>query len=194
MLRTLLQWLVPISVLIGAAILWEKSPTELITPNLSLNSKEFPYAFMTDIETFEYNDEGKLRFALRTPAANYYQLDPSAPSDQDYTLIEQPNIVFYSLKDTAPWHLSAAQGRSDAKGEDVRLTTEVVAEQQSTTQGLIQVTTSELHINIQQQYAETDKAVKMRAQQGQIETVGMRAFLNEDRIELLAEVRGTYVP
>lgn len=193
MLRIPLQWLAPIALLVVILLLWEKTPTGLIMPTAP-EADNFPYAYMTSIETLEYDSGGKLRFKMSTPEARYFQLDTSKPSPEDYTLIEQPDIIFFSARDASPWHLRADQGRSNANGHEVVLTHNVSAEQQSSEQGLIQVTTSELHINTESQYAETDKAVKMRAQQSQIETVGMRAFMNEDRIELLSEVRGTYAP
>ena len=193
MFRIRLQWLAPIVLLVLAFILLEKSPKGLIAV-APAQPGDFPYAYMTDIETLEYDAEGKLVYKLETPAAKYFQRDANQPGAEDYTLIEQPRIIFYAANNATPWHMSAAEGFSDANGYEVRLKTDVVAEQKSSAQGPIEVTTSELRINTLLQYAETDKAVKMRAQQNQIETVGMRAFLNEDRIELLSEVRGVYAP
>lgn len=194
MFRIRLQWLAPIVLLVLAFILLEKSPKGLVVDLTRAQPDDFPYAYMTNIETLEYDVEGKLVYKLETPAAKYFQRDASQPGAADYTLIEQPRIIFYAANNTTPWHMSAAEGFSDANGHEVRLKTDVVAEQKSSAQGPIQVTTSELRVNTLLQYAETDKAVKMRAQQNQIETVGMRAFLNEDRIELLSEVRGVYAP
>lgn len=193
MLRIPLPWLAIIALLAAAFILWEKSPNVLITP-AAVQTSEFPYAFMTDIETLEYDSDGQLRYRMVTLAAKHYQTDLNQASAQDYTLIEQPRLAFYAENSSTPWLLSAMQGRSDNNGERFTLNTDVVAEQHSTSQGLVQVTTSELLVKITEQYAETDKAVNMRAQQGEIETVGMQAFLSEDRIELLSQVRGTYAP
>lgn len=193
MLRIPLPWLAIIALLVLAFILWEKSPSVLSTP-APTEASEFPYAFMTDIETLEYDEEGKLRYRMVTLAAKHFQANLNQASPKDYTLIEEPRLAFFSENDTAPWHLSAMEGRSDNNGQQIMLRTDVVAEQISTSQGLIRASTSELYVKIGEQYAETDKAVKMRAQQGEIETVGMQAFLNEDRIELLSHVRGTYAP
>src|SRR5690606_41333481 len=74
------------------------------------------------------------------------------------------------------------------------LFTDVRVFQESEQEGLLELLTSELRIKASQQYAETDKAVKMRAQQGHLDTLGMKAYLGEDRIELLSRVRGTYEP
>jgi lipopolysaccharide export system protein LptC len=187
------QWLALIALLVIGLIMLEKSPTVTIEP-LRADPTRFPYAFMTEIETIEYDPTGKLRYKLNTPAARYFQADPMQPGPQDYTIIDQPRIVIFSANDTAPWHLSAERGQSDANGQQVRLTTDVRAEQDSARHGLMSVTTSELLINPALQYAETDKPVNMRAQQSHIETIGMRAYLSEDRIELLSSVRGSYAP
>lgn len=187
------QWLALIALLVVGLIMLEKSPTAIIE-KVSTEPTDFPYAFMTEIETIEYDTTGKLHYKLNTPAARYFQLDPVQAGPQDYTVIDQPRIVIFSANDTAPWHISAERGHSDANGQQVRLTTDVKAEQVSGRHGLMSVTTSELLINPALQYAETDKPVNMRAQQSHIETVGMRAYLSEDRIELLSNVRGSYAP
>jgi lipopolysaccharide export system protein LptC len=193
MLRIPKQWLALIALLVVGLLLLEKSPTVLLDP-VDTESSEFPYAYMTNIETTEFDTSGKMRYKMTTPAARFYQLDPTTPGPQDYTLIDHPRILFYAEGDTSPWYLSAVKGHTDASGERVRLTTDVEAQQDSNRHGLIRVTTSELLVLPAQQYAETDKAVKMRARQNEIETQGMRAYLDEDRIELLSQVRGTYAP
>jgi lipopolysaccharide export system protein LptC len=193
MLRIPKQWLALIALLVMGLLLLEKSPTVLIDPE-STEPSHFPYAYMTGIETIEYDTAGQLRYKMTTPSARYFQLDLAAPGPQDYTLIDHPRILFYSEGEASPWYLSAAKGHSDANGQRVRLITDVEAQQQSQRHGLIQVTTSELLVQPARQYAETDKAVKMRARQSEIETLGMRAYLDEDRIELLSQVRGTYAP
>jgi lipopolysaccharide export system protein LptC len=193
MLRLPKQWLALIALLVMGLLLLEKSPTVLLDP-VDTESSEFPYAYMTNIETTEFDTSGEMRYKLTTPAARFYQLDPTTPGPQDYTLIDHPRILFYAEGDTSPWYLSAVKGRTDASGERVHLSTDVEAQQDSKRHGLIRVTTSELLVHPAQQYAETDKAVKMRARQNEIETQGMRAYLDEDRIELLSQVRGTYAP
>lgn len=193
MLRIPLPWLASVVALVLAFILWDKSSTGMLIPETPEVS-EFPYAYMTAIETLEYDAEGKLRYQVSTRTARHFQLNPNQAGPQDYSLFDEPRLVFYSDSDTAPWYLSATLGRSNANGEEIRLIDNVEARQDSSRHGVIEVTTSELLVKPVLQYAETDKAVNMRAQQSQIETVGMHAFLNEDRIEFLSQVRGVYAP
>lgn len=192
MLRIRPVWIFISLLVVAMAAFWDKSPSDLLGE--ASKTSNFPQAYMTDIELREYDLEGKLRNILVTRNAEYYQTDPSAPGPSDYTLLEHPNVVFSSATGNAPWLLTAHQGRIDQNGKRVTLITDVHASQQSAEQGLIELLTSELQIKTAEQYAETDKAVKMRAQQGHLDTIGMKAFLSEDRIELLSQVRGTYEP
>lgn len=193
MLRIPHPWIVLIVLVVALVAFWDKSPQDLLGDSRE-KSSNFPHAYMTDIEMREYGTDGKLRNILTTDAAEHYQVNPNQPGTEDYTLIQKPYLIFSSSATNAPWIITAEQGRIDQNGQRVTLITAVNASQQSPEQGLIELLTSELHIKTSEQYAETDKAVKMRAQQGHLDTVGLKAFLSEDRIELLSQVRGTYEP
>lgn len=192
MSRIPLPWLVVSLLVIALVAFWDKSPNDLLNEE-PVRASNFPQAYMTDIELREYDTGGQLRNIMTTQAAEYFQVDPAAQSAQDYTLIDQPRMIFNSTTGGAPWSLTAEQGRIGQDGI-ATLTTDVRVYQESAKQGLIEILTSELLIKTAEQYAETDKAVNMRAQQGHLDTIGMKAFLSEDRIELLSQVRGTYEP
>ncbi|SRR5690606_33161116 len=193
MLRTALPWLaLLVLAFVGLSLLDQPAPRLISSPTPS--SSEFPHAFMEHIETLEFDTQGQLRYRLNTPSGRYFQQNPDAAGKEDYSLVDQPQMVFYPANSTAPWQIRAELGYLRADGQHLRLDRGVEAEQQSPKQGLIQIETESLSIHPGKQYAETDKAVKMRAQLGQLETLGMRAYLSEDRIELLSNVRGTYAP
>jgi lipopolysaccharide export system protein LptC len=192
MSRIPLPWLVVSLLVIALVAFWDKSPNDLLNEEPD-RASNFPQAYMTDIELREYDTEGQLRNIMTTQAAEYFQVDPARQSTQDYTLIDRPRMIFNSTAGNAPWSVTAQQGRIGQDGVAM-LTTDVRVYQDSPKQGLIEILTSELLIKTAEQYAETDKAVKMRAQQGHLDTIGMKAFLSEDRIELLSQVRGTYEP
>lgn len=156
------------------------------------NSTPFPQVFMRNVQTREFDTEGKLRYELSTPHIGHFQVDADAPSEQDYTLIQAPLITFYDAKDQEPWKLTALQGRSEGNGQLLRLLNNVLIEQLSSTQGLLQITTSELNVRAREQFAETDKAVKIRSAKGQIDAVGMSADLAESRVQLHSQVNAVY--
>lgn len=193
MSRIPLPWIVIFLVVIGVVAFWDKSPTELLSDPPE-RSASFPQAYMTNITLREYDTSGNLRNILTTETAEHFQVNPAQPGPTDYTMLSQPRMVFSETAATAPWHLAANEGRIDQNGETVTLFNDVRVHQQSPDEGLLELLTSELRIKASEQYAETDKAVKMRAQQGHLDTLGMKAYLGEDRIELLSKVRGTYEP
>lgn len=194
MSRIPLHWIAIFLIIVALVAFWDKSPNDLLDIEPVAEASHFPQAYMTDIVLREHSPTGTLRNTLATRSAEYFQVNPKRMGPRDYTLLEQPRMIFSSESGVSPWYLTAEQGRINQNGEHVKLLDNVQAQQQSATQGLVELLTSELHLHTARQYAETDKAVKMRAQQGQLDTLGMKAFLSEDRIELLSEVRGTYEP
>lgn len=158
------------------------------------NSKTFPQVYMDNVQTREFDEEGKLHYELSTPRISHYQTDPEVPGKDDYTLIQSPKITFYDAGDKAPWQVTAVHGRSEANGHLIRLLENVLIQQNSAEQGLVEITTSELNVRTREQFAETDKAVKMRSAKGQIDAVGMSADLAESRVQLHSQVNAVYDP
>ncbi|WP_084128598.1 LPS export ABC transporter periplasmic protein LptC [Cellvibrio mixtus] len=154
----------------------------------------FPQIFMKQVQTREFDAEGKLNFELTTPQVALYQPDVEGPSARDYTLIDAPKMIFYNSQNGTPWRMSATHGRSEANNELIRLIGDVIIQQNSPTQGLMRVTTDELSVRTREQFAETDKAVKMRSAKGQIDALGMDADLVQSRLQLKSQVKAVYDP
>jgi lipopolysaccharide export system protein LptC len=187
-----LPWLVVILlVVIFFAVKYRDNYQATATPLSS--DKAFPQVFMTNVDLREFDAIGALRYQLKTPLIRHFQANKQA-SAEDYTLFDLPQIVFLDDPQKPAWYMTAQLARSDNNGELFTLTTDVLAQQTSPTQGIISINTAELHLNTHEQFAETDKAVTMRAAKGQVDTLGMRAYLKQDRIELLSHVKGTYEP
>jgi lipopolysaccharide export system protein LptC len=136
----------------------------------------FPNIYMQNVETREFNKTGLLHYQLSTPLVTHFQLEQEGPSARDYTLIAQPQMKFYD------------------NGELIRLLDNVLIQQETPSRGLIQITTSELRVRASEQFAETDKAVKMRSAKGQIDALGMDADLAQSRLQLRSQVKAVYDP
>lgn len=190
MLKNPLTWL-GAALLIALAAIWDFSPEDLMRDQPT-EQEQFPEAYLIEPQTRRFNVQGKLRYHLTSEQANQFQHLPDRASDLDYTLIVQPQISLYGETDD-PWHLHADMGQSNADGDRIELWDNVHA-WQDTHAGRSELTTPELVIFPARQFAETDKAVKMRSPQGVTDAVGMRADLERDAIELLSQVRGTYEP
>ena len=157
-------------------------------------AEKFPLTFMTQVETREFDEQGKLQQVISTPRITQYQVDPDKPGNQDYTLIEQPRIRLHQNEKPNPWFLSAKLGHRQANQDELRLINDVHLEQQTQDQGLVTIDTSELWIYPGKQVATTDKAVTMHGTAIQVNAVGMDAQLLQDTIQLKSQVRATYEP
>lgn len=185
-------WLIAFALVICFFAFSLRQKAELVGYEYDLGG--FPQIYMKEVETREFDAQGKLHYQLSTPQVAHYQVNPDGPSNGDYTLIERPNMAFYDAESAAPWLVSAQTGRSEANGQLLRLLDNVLIQQQTPTQGLIQITTSELRVRASEQFAETDKAVKMRSAKGQIDAVGMDADLAQSRLQLKSQVKAVYDP
>lgn len=185
-------WLIAFALVIGFFAFSLRQKAEPTNHQYELSG--FPQIYMMDVETREFDPQGKLHYRLSTPQVTHYQVMPEGPSGADYTLIERPEMAFYGAESAAPWLVSAATGRSEANGQRLRLLDNVLIQQQTPSQGLIQITTSELQVRASEQFAETDKAVKMRSAKGQINAVGMDADLAQSRLQLKSQVKAVYDP
>jgi lipopolysaccharide export system protein LptC len=154
----------------------------------------FPNIYMQNVETREFNQTGKLHYKLSTPLVTHFQLQPEGPSAQDYTLFDVPQMMFYDSDPDSPWQVTADTGRSESNGQLIRLLDNVLIQQQTPSRGLIQITTSELRVRPSDQFAETDKAVKMRSAKGQMDALGMDADLAQSRLQLRSQVKAVYDP
>lgn len=159
----------------------------------STTEKVFPQIFMTNVDTRDFDANGALHYQLKTPLVRHYQLNEKS-SEKDYTLFDLPQIVFLGDAQKPAWYMTAKSGRSDNNGELFTLNTDVLVQQESQSQGIVSINTAELRVNTREQFAETNKAVTMRSAKTQLETTGLRAYIKQDRIELLSNVTGTYEP
>lgn len=169
------------------------SPNPEMQKKINEDTSGFPQFFMKNVNTSEFDVSGKLRYQLSTPSIAHYQLHLNNPGVDDYTLIDQPSLIFYQ-DDQQPWTITALQGRSEQNGDLIRLLDQVVLSQQSESQGLIQVMTDELKAKPAQQFVETDKAVKIRAEQTQINAIGLSANLATSQLQLNSQVEAVYEP
>lgn len=190
MFRHPMSWF-GLALVIIALVFWDRSPTERLQPP-SDEALHFPNGYVENMHTRVFDEQGQLHYRLSAQRADHFQTDPAAPGADDYSLVEHPDLAMHPQA-AEPWHLQARKGRIDKQGDRVLLHDGVRAWQNGE-QGLTELTTSELWVEVPQEYAHTDKAVNMRAEQGTTDAIGMRAQLGEERIELLSEVQGLYHP
>ena len=110
--------------------------------------------------------------------------------------IEQPVLDWYQPDgQTRAWRLQADQGWIAADYQILRLEGAVVMDRAATSgKPPVTITTRDVSVHRTDRYAETAAPVRAVTPDGEFRAIGARAWLDQERLELLSEVRGFYVP
>lgn len=185
-------WLVVLVLVIVFATFKYSNKQELVVTQQA-EAKIFPQAYITNVEMRQYDSKGSIHYQMNTPLIRRFQVQNRA-SDKDYSLFTTPVFMLVTNPQKPGWFVTADEGRLDNNDVWFTLTKEVLARQTSEKQGETIISTSDLRLNLQDQFAETSKAVTMRAAKSQITATGLRADMKREHIELLSNVKGTYEP
>ncbi len=167
-----------------ALLLWLNPPTAELSRQL--NSE--PQLIIENFQALRLNANGGR--ALRVVAPRLAQL----PNPLG-TRITQPLLDWYQPDgQTRIWQLSAAHGWIAPDQQTVRLEGEVrLVRTAESGKPAVTIITRDLLLRPNERYAETAALTSATTANGVLQARGLRAWLDEERIELLAEVRGTYV-
>ncbi|MFO1372171.1 MAG: LPS export ABC transporter periplasmic protein LptC [Candidatus Competibacteraceae bacterium] len=115
---------------------------------------------------------------------------------QNGTRIRQPVMDWYRPDgQTREWRLRAEQGWVAADQQQVRLDGDVVmARTAESGQPPMTITTRDLLIKPTERYAETAAPTLAVTPGSELRAIGARAYLDQERLELLSQVRGIYAP
>jgi lipopolysaccharide export system protein LptC len=110
--------------------------------------------------------------------------------------IEQPALDWYQPDgQILEWRLQAEQAWGAADQQMLRLEGAVtIARTAVSGKSPMTVTTRDIVIHPTEQYAETAAPVRVVTPSGELRAIGMRVWLDQQRLELLSEVRGFYEP
>lgn len=164
------------------------SPRDMLLSDESAKAqKQFPQSYMTGIVDRTYSNNGSLKHKMVARSVTSFSDGTINRSEVDH-----PHVTLYRQSSTEPWQLSAKQGTSVSNAITLRDNVQVWNEKGQ--YGWVTLTTDDLTIDTDQQYAHTDKPVTMRSERGTTRAVGLNAELDNGRIELLSEVKATYAP
>lgn len=190
--RNLLSLLAIIILTILFVVLWDSPPEGL---RRLVGAREtpaaYPQSYLTDVETIQFNADGEMDYSVQAARVSYYQFNPHRKTIRDYTLIDTPNITMFDA-DNPPWQVSAEHGRTSDEGTMIKLWGNVKIWRTDQKGNTSELSTSQLVIKPKAQYAETDKPVMINTANGKAQAIGMKAFLKQQRIQLLSNVRGVH--
>lgn len=151
----------------------------------------FPMVYMEGVNIREYGASGQLHHQMMSENIRQFQTDPQAPGAGDHFHMVLPVFTFYENQ-TTPWQASAKEARGLIGDKNIVLQDEVLIQQDSPEHGLMTLATTRLNIETSTQHAHTDQPVQLKNQRATLDAVGLDANLQENRIQLISNVRIHY--
>ena len=178
----ILRWVLSAALLVAAgASGWflygpslDDDPTERASPDA-------PEAYMENFATVEMDGAGRPRRRIEASYMAYH-------ADRTVQLTD-PRYVLFS-DEGEPWHVRSERGRVSPDGSVLWLLGKVDVWRNDTSGTRdLDIRTEHLMVRTASEYAETDQPVTIRTPTSVSSGVGMRAWLDETRFELLSRVR-----
>ncbi|WP_444886966.1 LPS export ABC transporter periplasmic protein LptC [Microbulbifer sp. JMSA008] len=185
-MRTWLPLLLVVSLISAGLWLSESPPDQLLgirpTPQQHDKAAEL---IIRNAKTRHFNEEGNLAYRVDADQITYYQFKRRDRAD-----LTEPRMVFYQ-DDQPKWRTESREGVAHNRGERIVLSGDVEIDELPTPGG-IKLETSSITILPAKEFAETDKVVTISSGPNRTTGKGMRAYLNEDRMEILSDVKSIY--
>ncbi|HKJ09554.1 MAG TPA: LPS export ABC transporter periplasmic protein LptC [Gammaproteobacteria bacterium] len=130
-------------------------------------------------------DQGKPRHRLEATKLVHYL-------DDDTSKLTRPRLQIFQAG-APPWRVRADVGWVSSGGKTVRLQDDVQIHRAAGAHTRpVDAYTTWLLIRPDDGYAETNRPIRTISAGVEVESVGMQAYLDQDRLKLLSRVRGTY--
>lgn len=140
-----------------------------------------PDYYMEDFTTLTMREDG-------TPKSSLYAVHMSHFPDNDTSELLLPEMELYRTT-RLPLYVSAEKGWVTADSEVILLKGNVqLWEDDEYGERVLQVNTSEAQVLLEQDYAETDKHATIKTKRTTVNGIGMRAYFDDSRLEVLKDV------
>ncbi|HET8700181.1 MAG TPA: LPS export ABC transporter periplasmic protein LptC [Nitrococcus sp.] len=141
--------------------------------------------YFRDFELHVTRPDGRADYDVHGERMTHYQ-------QSDVSLVEQPVWTVY-MPSGAPWYGRSDNGRITAGGDEVQLEGDVRLHRPPTTANSeITLQTQRLHLRPREDYADTDMPVTVYGPDFRIDGIGARAWMSDQRVQLLTDVKGRY--
>lgn len=181
------KWFIPLTVTITAGLsIWLLTTEAPKQPQLIAEDNSVPDAFMDNFTIHSLDVKGKPRHELRAVHMSHFPVD-------DHSDFTSPHVTLYQ-SGKQRWSLMANTGHATKDIEEVILRGEVNIHRLDLQTGNPDLTikTAELLIRPDESYLETDHKVSITSGKQSLQSLGMRANLDDGKLEFLSKVRGVY--
>ena len=160
------------------------------TPVIKLDDQTLsttPDTIISQLTVQQFDVKGQLSHYLQTPLLRHIPLDDTHLLDTPHIIIAQPNQPV--------WEIHARKAVALRGGEKITFKNDVIIHQkkdehrEETT-----LNTEELIYFPKKKLATTQKEITIVQAKNTVRSTGMKAWLAENRVKLLNNARGTYVP
>ena len=181
------QWRTPLVLLVFAvASAWVlKDISDGERPIRPEERQDLDY-YVEDFTILSMDENGAPKNKLRAEYMAHF------PHDDSIQLV-RPSLEVYR-DGRPPWYVTADSGRVTGDFEVVQLSG-AVRMWRNNEAGMrdVEIITSDVRILPDLEYLETDRAATLRTNNTVMKAIGMRAYLEDNRLELLNQVRGHHV-
>lgn len=142
---------------------------------------------MTTLHTRRFDETGRIVRDLKATRLDHYP-------DARGSLMDQPFLTVRA-ESGSPWLIRAKRGNSPPGEQEIFLKDDVRIDRAASARNVeLALTTPAMRVVPDDDFAETAEAVSIRTPGGQTMGVGMKAYLAQEQLNLLANVRGQYEP
>ncbi|QMT60744.1 LPS export ABC transporter periplasmic protein LptC [Legionella sp. PC997] len=140
---------------------------------------------IVNVTVRQFNPQGTLANVLTSPFMQHIQKG-------NVYLLQNPHIIV-SQEEQPPWDISSLKAKSFEGGKQITFTGNVVVRQKKGTEEST-LKTEEVTYFPKEKKASSDLLVTYEQPGNIVQSTGMNAYLDEKRVELLHQARGSYAP
>ena len=141
-------------------------------------------SFMSESVTRRFDEHGNLTYLLNAERTDFFM-------DANRYQLQQPEMEM--VADDGSRHRARSRlGTVLSGGEEILLEGDVVIWQEEPATRAYQLQAPTLQLYPDRRFAETDQPVKLLSDQSVTDGVGLNAYLNEQRLEILANVKSVH--
>lgn len=172
------------ALLVAAAGYWNISPETFLEQKAAPVDAGAIDFYATNAHSLQFLPDGKLQYDMTADKVEHLQVS-------DVTLLTKPDLQLYRGAQY-PWHVQSLKGEVSPGGDQVELIDSVRVARTDEKNRTTIITSSRMTVFPQKQYAQTEQAVRIDGAGGVTTGTGMKAYLNDGRMNLLSNVRGQY--
>lgn len=169
--------------LIGALGYWNIRPESFMESRTIETDNAIDF-YVIGASTQQFQDDGKLHYEMTADKLEHIRAS-------DVTLVDKPDLQLYRGTDY-PWHVRSDKGEVAPEGKQVELIDNVRIARTDAKNRPTVITSSRITVFPDEEYAQTQQAVRIEAANGVTTAQGMKAYMNDGKINLLSNVRGQH--